>query len=73
MIEQSLGWIANILFIYGVWVLGNKNVHGFYANALANVLYAFQSIIMNNHPLFWLSIFLIIINFKGIWQWQIKE
>ena len=73
MIEQILGWIANILFIYGVWILGNKNVKGFYINSIANLLYVWQSILMNNLALFWLSIFLIIINIIGIYKWQFKR
>lgn len=68
-----LGWISNIFFIYGVWAVGKKNVHGFYANSIANLLYAWQSILMDNHPLFWLSILLILLNLKGIYEWQFKN
>jgi len=73
MISQVLGWIGTSLFVYGVWVLGDKKVAGFYINAIANLLYAYHSIIMRNHPLYWLSIFLIIINLRGIYLWQFKE
>lgn len=68
-----LGWIANIFFIYGVWIIGDKNVKGFYLNALGNLFYAWQAPLTNNHPLFWLSILLIAINLKGIYQWQFKH
>ena len=70
MIGQILGWIGNILFICGVYALGKKNVNGFYSNAVANLLYAWQSIIMNNPALFWLSIGLMILNLKGIYSWK---
>lgn len=70
MIEQILGWVANAFFIYGVWVLGNKDIKGFYANTFANFLYICQSLIMHNLALLWLSIFLIGINIKGIYQWK---
>lgn len=72
MIEQILGWIGNILFVYGVWILGNKNIKGFYINSIANMLYAIQSLFMKNFSLFWLSIFLIIINIIGIYKWKSK-
>jgi len=72
MSATMIGWVSNILFFYGVWVIGNKNVRGFYTNSLANLLYAYQSILMDNHPLFWLSMALIIVNLKGIYQWQFK-
>ena len=70
---QVLGWVANIFFIYGVWIIGDKNVKGFYLNALGNLFYAWQAPLTNNHPLFWLSILLIVINLKGIYQWQFQS
>ena len=71
--ENVLGWIANIFFVYGVYAIGKKNVHGFYSNSIANLLYAFQSIYMANHALFWLSLLLIALNLKGIYEWQFKN
>lgn len=65
-----LGWSGNILFLTGVYLLGKKNINGFYSNSIANLLYAWQSIILANHALFWLSIGLIILNLKGIWEWR---
>ena len=73
MLILIIGWCGTALFIYGVWIIGNKNVKGFYANSLANLCYMWQSIYTDNHPLFWLSILLIIINLKGIYQWQFKR
>ena len=73
MLILIIGWCGTALFIYGVWIIGNKNVKGFYANGLANLCYMWQSIYTDNHPLFWLSILLIIINLKGIYQWQFKK
>ena len=73
MLEESVGWIANVFFIYGVYALGNKNVKGFYSNALANVLYLGQSYLMHNSALFWLSLGLIILNIKGIINWRLSK
>jgi len=73
MIVQILGWVANIFFVTGVWIIGDKNVKGFYLNALGNLFYAFQAPYTNNDPLFFLSMLLIIINLKGIYQWQFKN
>jgi len=72
MLVNLLGWTGNIFFIVGVYLLGEKDVKGFYINSVANALYAVQSIIMNNVPLFWLSIALIILNVKGIYEWRKK-
>ena len=71
--NMLLGWVGTLLFVYGVWVIGNKNVKGFYANSLANLCYMWQSIYMDNHPLFWLSLLLIVINLRGIYHWQFKH
>ena len=75
MLEQSLGWIGNVFFILGVYMLGDKNIKGFYLNTIANILYAYQSILMQNQALLWLSVGLAILNIKGIYQWMksIKE
>ena len=70
---QLLGWTSNILFFYGVWVIWDKNVKGFYYNAIANLLYMWQSVYTQNGSLFWLSLVLIAVNFKGIYQWQFKK
>lgn len=72
MIEQILGWIGTCLFFYGVWALAMKKINGFYANALANILYAIQGILMKNYPLVVCSIGLLIINIYGINNWRIK-
>lgn len=68
--EQILGWIGNLLFFYGVYSLAKKNILGFYSNALANISYAIQSIMMHNWALLFCSIGLLIINLYGIYKWQ---
>lgn len=70
MIEQILGWLGTICFFYGVWALGSKNISGFYANSIANILYAIQGCIMGNYPLVVCSIGLLIFNIYGIKQWS---
>ena len=70
MSVHILGWISNIFFIYGVWALGKKKVLGFYSNTIANALYLWQSILMHNPSLAWLSIGLIFLNLYGIYQWN---
>ena len=71
-IEQLLGWIGTILFFYGVYALAKKNILGFYANSIANILYAIQSILMHNWALLACSLGLLIINLYGIYNWSKK-
>lgn len=65
-----IGWVSNLFFIYGVYALGKKNINGFYSTIVANVLYIIQSIMLNNSAFLWLSIALVILNTKGIFEWS---
>lgn len=69
IVNQILGWIGNALFFSGVYALGKKNAMGFYFNAIANLLYAIQSVRMNNISLFWLSLGLMVLNLIGVIRW----
>lgn len=73
MDNEILGWIANVCFIYGVYTIGIKNIKGFYFNAVGNFLYVLQALNMNNGSLFWLSIGLIVLNIKGIYEWRKED
>lgn len=72
MLIHILGWIGNFGFVLGGLWIAKKNIHGFTIQILANLLYAWQSIIMNNYPLFCLSILLIGVNGYGIYNWLRK-
>jgi len=71
--SNSLGWIGNLFFLWGVYSLGKKNIKGFYYNSIGNILYVVQSLILKNVPLLCLSIGLIILNIKGIVEWTRKK
>lgn len=70
--EIILGWIGNIGFLLGAVWLAHKKIIGFYSQILANLAYLIQSLLMNNYPLFWLSLILIFFNLYCIYQWNIK-
>ncbi|GEM_PF-2941083 len=69
-ITQLIGWIGNFLFLIGALCICKKNILGFYIQAIANGLYIWQSIILNNTSLCWLSIILGIVNIYGIYKWK---
>ena len=73
MSPNSIGWLANIFFSWGVYAIGEKNVAGFYANIVANLLYAVQGVMMGLHSLVILSILLTILNIRGIKQWKTSK
>lgn len=68
-----IGWIGNIFFIYGVYALGIKRVHGFHCNTIGNIMYAIQGIMMQLPSLVALSLILIGLNVKGIIEWTKKK
>lgn len=68
-----IGWIGNIGFIFGVYLLGKKQIIGWYCNLLGNMMYLWQAVLMNNSALIWLSIGLAILNLKGIRAWKEKK
>ena len=70
---QTLGWIANLLFIYGVFAIRKKHISSLWANMFANVLYVGQSFVLKNNSLFWISIILIVLNLLAIWEWRKKD
>jgi len=67
--NEILGWIGNVFFLWGVYALGKKDIKGFHSNIIGNVLYAVQAILMNNMSLLILCIGLVILNIKGILEW----
>ena len=71
-IPDIVGWVGNIFFLWGVYTIGNKNIKGFYANILGNVMYVVQSIMLMLPSLFVLSLLLILLNIKGIFSWKNK-
>jgi len=71
--NDILGWIGNIGFLYGAWAFSQKKLCGWIAQIIANLCYVAQSIAMNNIPLCVISIVLICVNIYGYWSWTKKE
>ena len=69
-IPDIVGWIGNIFFLYGVYAIGNKNIKGFSANIIGNIMYVIQSLMLALPSLFVLSLLLILLNIKGFFSWK---
>lgn len=67
-----LGWSGNVFFILATYLLGRKNILGFYSNILGNLFYMWQCIYLPNSALFWVSVMLIGVNIVAIIQWRRK-
>jgi hypothetical protein len=69
-LPDIIGWVGNVFFIYGVYALGLKKVHGFHCNILGNLAYVAQGIMLGIPSLYVLSIGLVLLNIKGIIEWR---
>lgn len=65
-----IGWIANILFIVGVYVLGNKKRWGFIVNLIANGLYGAIGIQHSMWDLTAISFLMCALNLWNYWKWS---
>jgi len=72
-IATIIAWISNILFLFGAIFLSKKCIIGWYCQFFANLGYVYQSYVMQNTPLFYLSIVLGLINIFGIYSWRKKN
>lgn len=67
-----MDWIANILLLIGLWLIGRKHSFGFILNAIGCLLYLFYFWDFNpkQYGVIVFEIVMIVFNMKGLWQWQ---
>ena len=65
-----LGWIGNIGFIFGSYLLAKRKVSGFYCFAFANTLYIISGFLAHLTSLSLISIYLVSMNIYGIINWN---
>jgi len=70
--NDLLGWLGNVGFLYGAYALGKRKVSGWLAQILANSFYVIQSVFMDNSPLLIVSVILIGVNISGYLSWTRK-
>lgn len=65
-----IGWTGSSFLFTGLYLVGNKNIKGFYLCLLANALYLWQSILLNMSSLIVLDIVTSILYIRSIIQWK---
>ncbi len=70
---NEIGWLGNFFFIIGSFMLAKKRTIGWYYNGLGNLCYITQGILVRLNSLWAISIFLLIINIWGIYNWRKKN
>lgn len=68
-----LGWIGNIGFILGSYLIARKKVSGFYYFGLANGMYVVIGLLLKTTSLSAISIYLFAMNIYGIINWRRKR
>ena len=69
-IIDILGWIGNIGFILGAYLIARKNTLGLYAFGMANLIYIIVGLMTQITCLWAISIYLLSMNIYGIINWQ---
>lgn len=72
-IIDILGWIGNIGFILGSFLIARKRIEGFFAFSLGNAMYVIIGIILKTSSLWAISIYLLVMNLYGIINWKRKN
>ena len=65
-----LGWIGNIGFLVGPYLIARKKVSGFYYFAIANAIYIIIGMYLKTTSLTAISIYLLAMNVYGIINWK---
>ena len=74
MITDILGWIGNIFFILGSFLLANKKpIPCCITNIVGNGIYIIVGIMLHTTSLWCISIFLLILAIYGIYTWSKNE
>jgi len=72
---QTLGWCANVIFLVGMWIMGDKISNfkrrlGVLLIALCNVLYFVQTYYLNNVSLCILTLTAAILQVRAYYNWK---
>ena len=68
---QLLGWVGNVFFVWGAWLLTQKRPRAYaVANLIGNVAYVIQSSVYGNWSLVGLSILLGSLSVAILFKWE---
>lgn len=71
MVTDALGWIGNIFFIIGSYLLAKKKpIPCCATNIIGNGIYIIVGIMLHLTSLWAISIFLLILAIYGIYNWR---
>jgi hypothetical protein len=63
-------WIAMILSVASLWILGNRNRSGFVTMAVGNVAWVIYGVMANNLPVIISNTIFVALNLRGYFNWS---
>lgn len=73
LIPDIIGHVGNIGFILGAFLISRKNIYGFFALGWGNIAYIIQGFIIGTYSLVFISLYLLLMNIYGIYNWRKKK
>lgn len=65
-----IGFVGWLMVFYGVWLLGNKDIRGFYWNLSAEALLIFDAILFGHFSLIFSCLVFSTLNVINIYKWK---
>lgn len=69
---NNMGWIANVLLILSMWLMGSKNRWAFVAGSVGNFLWIFRGLYQEKpmYDLVSIAAIMTILNIRGWFKWS---
>ena len=67
---ELFGWIGFLFIICGYYLNAKKHPDCFYIWGIGNILFLIYAIFINTFPLFFMSLFTLVMNIYGWIQWN---
>jgi len=68
-----LGYVGWVMAFWGVYLIGEKNVKGFYINIAANVFLIVDAIMFAHFSVIFAMMIFTTLNVINIWKWQFRN
>ena len=68
-----LGFVGWAMAFYGVYLIGEKNVKGFYLNVFANAFLIADAVLFGHWSVVLAMLVFTVLNIVNIWKWQFRK
>lgn len=68
-----LGYMGWLMAMYGVYLIGEKKVQGFYLNVFANAFLIVDAVFFGHWSVVFAMLVFTTLNIWNIWKWQFRK